>query len=72
MKPDNLIRAEATVTRVLPQQRYALKLEDESLVIGYQGGRLKGWPRLQPGDRVAVEFHPSNRGTVRIVGTTED
>lgn len=59
---------EATVTELLPNAGYRLRLESEDRVVAHAAAAaVKNFVRLRPGDRVRVELSPRDRTRGRIV-----
>ncbi len=59
MAKEELIVMEGTVTEVLPDARYRVKLENGHETLAYSSGRMKKHHiRIIQGDRVTVEMTP--------------
>ena len=66
MGPDAAVRA--VVIEELPQGKYRLKLENETVVVAHPGPESrKNFVRLLPGDPVEVELTPHDWTRGRIV-----
>jgi translation initiation factor IF-1 len=67
MAKEELIEFEGTVTEVLPDGRFRVKLDNEHLVIAYTAGKMrKHRIRTLAGDRVTVEMTPYDLTTGRV------
>jgi translation initiation factor IF-1 len=60
-----------TVTEVLPQALYRVRLEQGSMVTAHIADRIdRNFVRILVGDRVQLELSPTDAGRGRIVGKT--
>jgi len=61
-------RVEAVVVEELPQVKFRVRLQNQSLVLAHPVGNIKrNFVRLLPGDRVEVELSPRDLTRGRIV-----
>jgi translation initiation factor IF-1 len=73
MPKEELIEYEGTVTDVLPDARFRVKLENDHEIIAYTAGRMKKHRiRTLVGDRVTVEMTPYDLDKGRIVYRHKD
>jgi translation initiation factor IF-1 len=67
-KSDNILEFEGTITDVLPNQMFKVKLENGHPVICYTGGKMRQFKiRLVQGDRVKIEMTPYDLDKGRIM-----
>ena len=63
----DVIELEGTITEVLPDTNFRVKLENEHEVLAYISGRMrKHYIRILEGDRVTVELSPYDLRRGRI------
>ena len=63
----DVIEMQGTVTEVLPDTNFRVKLENGHEVLAYISGRMrKNYIRILEGDRVTVELSPSDLRRGRI------
>ena len=63
----DVIEMEGTVTEVLPDTNFRVRLENEHEVLAYISGRMrKNYIRILEGDRVTVELSPYDLRRGRI------
>jgi translation initiation factor IF-1 len=63
----DVIEMQGTVTEVLPDTNFRVKLENEHEVLAYISGRMrKNYIRILEGDRVTVELSPYDLHRGRI------
>lgn len=68
MAKEEAIRLEGTVTDVLPNATFRIKLANEQTVIGHISGRMRqNEIRILLGDDVELEFSPYDLSKGRIV-----
>lgn len=73
MPKEELMEYEGTVTDVLPDARFRVKLENDHEIIAYTAGRMKKHRiRTLVGDRVTVEMTPYDLDKGRIVYRHKD
>ncbi|MCB0825136.1 MAG: translation initiation factor IF-1 [Armatimonadetes bacterium] len=63
------IELEGTIVENLPNAQFRIKVDDlDEEVLAYVAGKMRRhWIRIQPGDRVRVEFSPYDLTRCRIV-----
>ena len=67
MAKEDLIEFSGTVTEVLPNAMFRVKLENEHDVLAHTSGRMrKNFIKILPGDRVRVELTPYDLTRGRI------
>jgi translation initiation factor IF-1 len=67
MAKEELLEFEGTVTEVLPDGNFRVKLDNDHMVLAYSAGRMrKNHIRTLTGDRVRVEMSPYDIGKGRI------
>ncbi len=67
MPKEDMIEAEGTVTEVLPNAMFRVKLENDHEVLAHTSGRMrKNRIRVLVGDRVLVEMTPYDLRRGRI------
>jgi translation initiation factor IF-1 len=67
MAKEELLEFEGTVTEVLPDGNYRVKLENEHVILAYAAGRMrKHRIRTLVGDKVRVEMSPYDVDKGRI------
>lgn len=67
MAKEDIIELEGSITDVLPNQTYAVELDNGHKVICYTGGKMKKFKiRLVQGDRVKIEMTPYDLQRGRI------
>jgi len=67
MAKEELLEFEGTVTEVLPDGNYRVKLDNEHVILAYSAGRMrKHRIRTLTGDRVRVEMSPYDLDKGRI------
>lgn len=67
MAKDDIIELEGSIIDVLPNQTYAVELDNGHKVICYTGGKMKQFKiRLVLGDRVKLEMTPYDLEKGRI------
>ena len=68
MAKEDLIEFTGTVTEVLPNAMFRVKLENEHDVLAHTSGRMrKNRIRVLTGDKVTVEMTPYDLSRARIV-----
>jgi translation initiation factor IF-1 len=66
-KNSDIIEMEGSITEVLPNQMFKVKLENDHTVTAYTGGKMRQFKiRLVAGDRVKVEISPYDLHKGRI------
>lgn len=64
---EDVIEMQGTITEVLPDTNFRVKLENEHEVLAYISGRMrKNYIRILEGDRVTVELSPYDLHRGRI------
>ena len=67
MAKEDLIEFSGTVTEVLPNAMFRVKLENEHEILAHTSGRMrKNRIRVLPGDKVTVEMTPYDLTRGRI------
>lgn len=67
MAKEELLEFEGTVTEVLPDGNYRVKLDNDHVILAYSAGRMrKHRIRTLTGDRVRVEMSPYDIDKGRI------
>ena len=67
MAKEALLEFEGTVTEVLPDGNYRVRLDNEHMILAYMSGRMKKHRiRTLTGDRVRVEMSPYDLDRGRI------
>ena len=67
MSKKDFIEKTGTVIEKLPDAKFLVKLDDESVVTGYLSGKMqRARIRVLAGDRVKLEFSPYDQNTGRI------
>jgi len=70
---EELLEFEGTVTDILPDARFRVKLDNDHEIIAYTAGRMKKFRiRTLVGDRVSVEMTPYDLDKGRIVYRHKD
>lgn len=65
---EEAIEVEATVSELLPNTMFRVKLDNGHLVLAHISGKMrKHFIRILPGDRVRVELSPYDLNRGRIV-----
>ena len=73
MAKEQLIEFEGTITEVLPEGRFRVRLVNEHEIIVYTAGRMKkSRIRALVGDRVTVEVSPYDLGKGRLTYRHKD
>ncbi len=73
MAKEELLEFEGTVTDILPDARFRVKLDNDHEIIAYTAGRMKKFRiRTLVGDRVSVEMTPYDLDKGRIVYRHKD
>jgi len=68
MAKEDLIETTATVTEVLPDARYRVKLDNGYELIAYTNGKMrKHHIRILAGDKVSLEISPYDMTKGRII-----
>ena len=68
MAKEELLEFEGTVTELLPNAMFRVKLENGHDVLAHTSGKMrKNFIRILPGDKVAVELSPYDLNRGRIV-----
>ncbi len=68
MPREESIKAEGTVTEVLPGTMFRVKLPNESTVLAHISGKMrKHYIRIVPGDKVEVELSAYDVTKARII-----
>jgi translation initiation factor IF-1 len=59
MTKEELLEFEGTVTEILPEARYRVRLSNDHMIIAYTAGRMKkSRIRTIVGDKVTIEMSP--------------
>jgi translation initiation factor IF-1 len=67
MAKEELLEFEGTVTEVLPDGNYRVKLDNDHVVLAYAAGKMRKFRiRTLAGDRVRVEMTPYDLDKARI------
>ncbi len=67
MAKEELLEFDGTVTEVLPDGNYRVKLDNEHLLLAYMSGKMRKFRiRTGVGDRVIVEVSPYDLSRGRI------
>jgi translation initiation factor IF-1 len=67
MAKEELLEFDGTVTEVLPDGNYRVKLDNEHMILAYAAGKMKKHRiRTLEGDRVVVEMSPYDLDRGRI------
>lgn len=67
MSKEEFIEFDGTVTELLPEGRFRVKLDNEHVVLAYTAGRMKrNKIRTLVGDRVTIEMTPYDLSKGRI------
>lgn len=67
MAKEELLEFDGTVTELLPEGRFRVKLDNEHMVLAYTAGRMKkNRIKTLVGDRVTVEMTPYDLSKARI------
>lgn len=67
MSKKDFIEKTGIVIEKLPDAKFLIKLDDESIVTGYLSGKMqRARIRVLAGDRVKLEFSPYDQSTGRI------
>jgi translation initiation factor IF-1 len=67
MAKDEALELPGTVTELLPDSTFRVKLDNDHELVAEAGGRLrKSGARVNAGDKVLVEMAPSDFGRGRI------
>jgi translation initiation factor IF-1 len=73
MAKEELLEFEGTVTEVLPDGKFRVKLDNDHEVIAYTAGRMKkNRIRTLAGDRVTVEISPYDLTKGRVIFRHKD
>lgn len=73
MSKEELLEFEGTVTDVLPDARFRVKLDNDHEITAYTAGRMKKYRiRTLTGDRVSVEMTPYDLDKGRIIYRHKD
>lgn len=73
MTKEELLEFEGTVTDILPDARFRVKLDNGHEIIAYTAGRMKRHRiRTLAGDRVSVEMTPYDLDKGRVVYRHKD
>ena len=73
MAKEEILEFEGTVTDILPDARFRVKLDNDHEIIAYTAGRMKKHRiRTLVGDRVSVEMTPYDLDKGRIVYRHKD
>lgn len=75
MAKEELLEFEGTVTEVLPDGNYRVKLENDHTVLAYAAGKMRKYRiRTIVGDRVTVEMSPYDidKGRINFRHKTEN
>jgi len=68
MAKEELLEFDGTVTEVLPDGNFRVKLDNEHEVLAYTAGKMRRFRiKIFPGDRVKVEVSPYDLSRGRIV-----
>ena len=67
MSKQDLLEFKGTVTDLLPNAMFRVKLENGHEVLGYISGKMRmNYIRILPGDKVTVEMTPYDLSKARI------
>ena len=67
MAKEELLEFDGTVTEVLPDGNFRVKLDNEHEVLAYTAGKMRKFRiRILPGDRVKLELSPYDLTRGRI------
>lgn len=67
MAKEEFLEFDGTVTELLPEGRFRVKLDNEHMVLAYTAGRMKkNKIKTLVGDRVTVEMTPYDLSKARI------
>jgi len=67
MSKKQFIEKTGTVIEKLPDAKFLIKLEDESVITGYLSGKMqRARIRVLAGDKVKLEFSPYDLNTGRV------
>jgi len=67
MAKEELLEFEGTVTELLPNATFRVKLENGHVVLGHISGKMRmHYIRILPGDKVTVELTPYDLSKGRI------
>jgi translation initiation factor IF-1 len=67
MAKEEFLEFEGTVTELLPEGRFRVKLDNDHMVLAYTAGRMKkNKIKTLVGDRVTVEMTPYDLSKARI------
>ncbi len=70
---EELLELDGTVTEVLPDARFRVKLDNNHQITAYTAGRMKKFRiRTMVGDRVSVEMTPYDLDKGRVVYRHKD
>ena len=68
MSKEDMIEFSGTVTELLPNAMFRVKLDNDHVVLGHVAGKMRRFRiRILPGDRVRVELSPYDLDRARIV-----
>ena len=68
MPKEELLEFEGTVTELLPNATFRVKLENGHVVLGHISGKMRmHYIRILPGDKVTVQLTPYDLTKGRIV-----
>ena len=68
MPKEELLEFPGTVTELLPNATFRVKLENGHVVLGHISGKMRmHYIRILPGDKVTVELTPYDLSRARIV-----
>ena len=68
MAKEDLIEVAGTVTELLPNAMFRVKLDNDHVVLGHVAGKMRRFRiRILPGDRVRCELSPYDLDRARIV-----
>ena len=68
MSKEEMLEFDGTVTEVLPDGNFRVKLDNDHVVLGHVAGKMRRFRiRILPGDRVRCELSPYDLDRARIV-----
>ena len=68
MAKEELLEFPGTVSEVLPNAMFRVKLENGHIVLGFISGKMRmHYIRILPGDKVTVQLTPYDLSRARIV-----
>jgi translation initiation factor IF-1 len=72
MAKEEAIEAEGTVTELLPNAMFKVKLENDMIILAHISGKMRmHFIKILPGDKVTVQISPYDLSRGRIVYRTK-